>query len=283
MSKDRLIQAVALLLIIGALIASSALITDIEHQRRQLQLAADTDIGENVPPEYALLAQMGSFRGIAVNALWYRIEQMKREGDFYEANNLSRWITKLQPRFPQVWAFMGWNMAYNISVKAKTPEERWDWVNKGITLLREEGIPENPNAIRLYRELGWILFHKVGGSTDDMHHYYKAQMARIWHTRLGGHADRLPKQAYIDRYATLKKMTEDYFVSRSTGLLVGTPSSETLTRFRTDHPRAAPLLNQLQTLGHQPDLKLLNSLGTLLMYRDYYPWPVIEALDDQRL
>ncbi|MEM6391189.1 MAG: hypothetical protein AAF797_00145 [Planctomycetota bacterium] len=283
MSRDRIIQLVALTLVVGSLVFSSFLIENISVERRELQLAADTDVGENIPPEYALLAQLGSFRGIAVNALWYQLEMQKRDGKYFEANTLSQLITKLQPRFPQVWAFTAWNMAYNISVKAQTPKERWDWVNKGISLLREEGIPQNPNAIRLYRELGWILFHKVGGQTDDMHHYYKAEIAREWHTKLGGDIDRMRARDYIAQFQRLADFTDNYFVSGSTGLLVGTPSSETFTRFRNDFPQASRLIAELQELGYAPDTRTLLALGGVFMLRDGYDWSVIEALDNDQL
>ncbi|MEM1211879.1 MAG: hypothetical protein AAGI68_06210 [Planctomycetota bacterium] len=283
MSRDRIIQLVALALVAGCLVFSSALIENISVERRTLQLAADTDVGENIPPEYALLAQLGSFRGIAVNALWYQLEMQKRDGKYFEANTLSQLITKLQPRFPQVWAFTAWNMAYNISVKAQTPKERWDWVNKGISLLREEGIPQNPNAIRLYRELGWILFHKVGGSTDDMHHFYKAEIAREWHIKLGGDIDRMRARDYIAQFQRLADFTDSYFISGTTGLLVGTPSSETLSRFRNDFPQASGVLAELNELGFGPEPRTLLALGTALMLRDAYAWPVIEALDEDQL
>ncbi len=86
-------------------------------------------------------------------------------------------ICELQPRFASVWAFQAWNMAYNISVTLQSPEERWTWVRNGYELLRDQGIPLNPNNTQLYRELAWILFHKVGDYMDEQHWYYKLQLA----------------------------------------------------------------------------------------------------------
>ena len=40
----------------------------------------------------------------------------------------------------------------------------WD----GYELIRDRGIPINPNNTQLYRELAWILFHKVGDFMDDV-------------------------------------------------------------------------------------------------------------------
>lgn len=213
MNKDRLIQIIAAGLIVVSLGVSIALIQPINDRRLDLQLGFNAEVGDRVPPKYVLLAaSLGSFRGVAANILWYRIEMMKREGKFFEINQLSRWITALQPRFPRVWAFMAWNMAYNISVETDTPRERWHWVNQGIRILREEGIVHNPRAVPLYRELGWIFFHKVGGSTDDMHWYYKEQLAREWSEILGAPKQGETTQQVIADFDPVADAAERYFV-----------------------------------------------------------------------
>lgn len=216
MSKDRLTQLVAIAVILLALGGSMLLINPINKQRRDLQLTFAVDANQGEAPQYALLAAgLGSFRGVAVNALWYRLEMMKRDGKFAEANTLGIWISNLQPRFPHVWSFLAWNMAYNISVETYTPQERYDWVNKGIKLLREQGIPYNPNAVRLYRELGWILFHKVGQSTDDVNWYYKGEFAREWEELLGAAPEQLDGPNVIRQFSYVAEMANRYFaVSR---------------------------------------------------------------------
>ncbi|MEM8784175.1 MAG: hypothetical protein AAGE65_15170 [Planctomycetota bacterium] len=202
MSKDRLFQLAALVLAVVALFGSALVVPLVNQQRRDLQLSLESD---NV-----VAASMGSFKGLAVNALWYRAEMEKRAGRYAEANTLAEMITDLQPRFPQVWAFHAWNMAYNISVATFTPRERWDWVDKGIRLLREEGLRYNPDAGRLYRELSWTLFHKVGQFTDDMNWYYKGYVAREWHEVLGGPNDYLAGQDLLDYYVTIAVAGDRY-------------------------------------------------------------------------
>lgn len=128
---------------------------------------------------------MGAFRGIFVNFLWMRANDLKEAGKYYEAVELARAITRLQPRFPRVWVFHAWNLAYNISVMTQTPEERWAWVNAGIRLLRDEGIPANPNDMLLHKELAWIFIHKIGGYTDDVNPYYKVRLAMEWTAVVG--------------------------------------------------------------------------------------------------
>ncbi len=185
MNRDRTIQIVALVLALFGLTASATLTPYISAEAGRAQLAYTVEADEGDPPEVALGVAMGAFKGLFVNILWLRAQALKEEGKFYDANEVARTITKLTPRFPRVWSFHGWNLAYNISVATKTPQERWEWVQSGIRLLRDEGIPKNPAAMILYKELAWIYVHKIQGFTDDANHFYKREVAREWHILLG--------------------------------------------------------------------------------------------------
>ena len=180
MNRDRVIQIIAALVALAAMAASTALTPHIAAEAGRAQLAYTAEAAEGDPPEVALGVAMGAFKGLFVNILWMRAQSLKQEGKFYDAIEVARTITKLTPRFPRVWSFHGWNLAYNISVATQTPEERWQWVQSGIRLLRSEGIPKNPNAMILYKELAWIFVHKIQGFTDDANQYYKRQVARDW-------------------------------------------------------------------------------------------------------
>ena len=90
---------------------------------------------------------------------------------------LSDWILKLQPKFSAAASHMGWNMAYNVSVACKRPEDRWRWVRRGIQLM-QDAVTMNPNDPDVYHELGWIYQHKLGNVLDDAQRYYKETMAR---------------------------------------------------------------------------------------------------------
>lgn len=160
-----------------------------------------TDRGEEGdPPQVAMGIAMGAFRGVFVNFLWIRANSLQEDGKHFEAMELSRAITKLQPRFPRVWVFQAWNMAYNISVTTQTPEERWQWVLAGIRLLRDEGLRANPNDMLLHKELGWIYLHKIGGYTDDSNQFYKRQHAKEWEFVLG----RPPQPDYANRVTSVR-------------------------------------------------------------------------------
>jgi hypothetical protein len=146
------------------------------------------DKPQNIPPSIAFATiATGAFRGLVVDGLWMRTEKLKEQSQFFDAKQIAEWISVLQPRFTAVWEFLSWNMAYNISVTipATEPQERWRWVKNGYELLRDKGIPLNPKAIALYRQLAYIFQHKIGGVTDDVHNFYKLQLANEMQPLLG--------------------------------------------------------------------------------------------------
>ena len=163
MSKARWIQLVSLLAMVGAASALGPVQSRVNRSRADLELLPGEDPFEAMPHDTALaVAALGSFRGIVVDYLWLRADNLKSEGKHYEALQLADMICKLQPRFPTVWSFQAWNMAWNISVTTHTPEERWLWVRNGLRLLRDQGIPLNPTAVKLYQDLAWIFLNKMG-------------------------------------------------------------------------------------------------------------------------
>ncbi len=158
----------------------------LNRDRERLGLTRVTPL-ENAPPVLAFTTvALGGFRGLIANVLWIRSSNLQDEDKFFEAMQLADWITKLEPQYPQVWAYLGWNMAYNISVKFKDAADRWRWVRAGFELLRDQGIRYNPYEPIVYRELAWIFQHKMGHNLDDAHLYYKQQwaneMARVFGT-----------------------------------------------------------------------------------------------------
>ncbi len=191
MRRDSVIQLVALGLMLAFLSASVVLTGKVSASMGRNRLVyADSTEGTDNKLE-ALGIAMGAFRGVFVNYLWIRANALKEDGKYYEAVDLAKTITRLQPRFPKVWAFHAWNLAYNISVTTQTPQERWHWVQAGINLLRDEGIPANPNDLVLHKELAWIFLHKVEGFMDDAQQYYKRALAREWTVVMGSPPKRI--------------------------------------------------------------------------------------------
>jgi hypothetical protein len=165
------------LLALVLLVVSSQVQRSLNKDRKDLGLTRVEPL-KNAPPVLAFTTvALGGFRGIISNILWMRATDLQDEDKFFEMAQLADWITKLEPHFVQVWLHQAWNMAYNISVKFKDWPDRWRWVERGIELLRDDGLDWNPNEMLIYRELGWIFQHKLGQNLDDANMYYKQQWA----------------------------------------------------------------------------------------------------------
>ena len=185
--KNLITTATGVAIFAACVAGAGALTSPINEQRQELNLTISDEVWD-LPPEMAVTqAALGVGRGIAINVAWQRAESLKQEGKFHEAVDLGLLITRLQPRFPQVWEFVSWNQAYNISVGTQTPEERWRWVKSGIDVLQNKGggIDANPNSMRLYLQLAWIYHHKIGMFQDNFNWFYKRQVADEWNAILG--------------------------------------------------------------------------------------------------
>ena len=205
MKQDTKLQLVAGAVLTLCVLLSVWLSPKISTEAGRAQLTYADTAQEGDPTEIALAIAMGAFRGLFVNILWIRAQDLKEEGRFHESIELARAITRLQPRFPRVWGFHAWNLAYNISVSTDTAAERWRWVRAGIDLLRQEGIPKNPSDMQLQRELAWIFVHKVQGISDDANRYYKREMAKDWTSIMGPNPPR-PRPEDQDVQVVLKDM-----------------------------------------------------------------------------
>ena len=199
----------------GLMFFGSIRLDEINAQRSEMKLVMNEPL-ENAPPSLAFATvALGAFRGLVVDVLWIRADQLKEDGKFFDAKQLAEWITILQPRFAAVWDFHAWNMAYNISVAipASRPQERWQWVKNGYELLRDKGIPKNPHSIVLYRSLGWIFQHKIGGITDDCHKYYKLQLYNAMKPLVGPGTQEY-YQSLADAPKTLEEIMQDADVAK---------------------------------------------------------------------
>ncbi len=203
LERNRLVQIISAVIAAVALLLSGPLSVALTAEAGRAEMVYTDQAQEGDPPEVALGIAMGAFRGLFVNYLWLRATKLKEEGKFYEAIELSQAITRLQPRFPRVWAFHAWNMSYNISVATNTASERWTWVKAGVDLLRKEAIPRNPNDVLLYKELAWIFNHKIQSFSDDANRFYKRRLAEEW-TYVLGPPPALPE----DTQAARKLMVE---------------------------------------------------------------------------
>lgn len=202
------------------------------RQRDRLNMAAPL---ENTPPLVAFTTvALGGFRGLIADILWIRASKLQDDREYFELVQLADWITKLEPRLTDVWAFHGWNLAYNISVFFTSPADRWRWVRHGISLLRDEGLVYNPGDAGLFYELGWLFQHKIGATYDQAHVFYKkAWAAEMMALFDGEHPD-------YDKLLSVPQTRKELLQNKE----------------------IAALLNRLRAIGVDPfDSRLLNEAG----------------------
>ncbi len=247
-SRDWIVEAVCGGIIVCCLVGAGFLLKSIGRQRTDLQLVMAVEGTQGMPPHVALAtAALGTFRGLATDVLWIRADELQAKGQYFEAQTLAEWITSLQPHFVNVWGFQAINMAYNISVMAEEPLDRWGWVSRGIELLRSKGIPLNPNAPKLYEELGWILMDKVGGDRDREHWFLKQRLVSDMQEVLG---DKNYGRSAAEVVQAFEKVAN---------------ASDTLEELVAAHPDVQPVVDTIMKFGARPDEDFLRMLGLVVM------------------
>ena len=132
----------------------------------------------DIPPSLSITTfALGPFRTLVADGLWWRAIQQQDEGEYFDALQLTDWITKLQPTYPSIWAYQAWNMAYNIAHDFANPEDRWLWTLRSIELLRDEGLRYNPNNIIIRHELARMFYDRIGGKVDPAAELFKNNWA----------------------------------------------------------------------------------------------------------
>ncbi len=175
-------------------------------------------------PEIVLLTNLlGGFRGLLVNAVWLRANKLQQEGKFWELYQLYDWMGKLQPRIEEIWVFNAWNMAYNLVVELPDSEARWQWIQRAIAWLRDDGLKYNPRSGKIMKEIAWIYFQKIGRDLDLHHHYYKHRLALDMHAILLDR-ERQDTKGWAEAPERLEELLADPDVSMA------------LSRFQLDPP-----------------------------------------------
>ncbi|MGB0714943.1 MAG: hypothetical protein ACPGXK_03640, partial [Phycisphaerae bacterium] len=252
---DVLTFLIAALAILGA----GLLVSPINRIRKERQLLVDPDSIAGLPPDIALLGKLGTLRALVIDYAAIRAENLKQEGKTYEALDLHKTICKLAPRFAKMWANAAWNMSYNISVMQYTPEARWQWVNNGIKILRDEGIPYNPRSSTLYREITWIYWHKVGGYLDDHQMSYKRALAVEMELVLGAHPTSNDAETYFAWFREVVDADPD------------------VAALIDQDPGVAQFVSRLETLSLEPNSGLLEYVA-----RNIRPELTVRDVVDER-
>ncbi|NLF31489.1 MAG: hypothetical protein GX591_11470, partial [Planctomycetes bacterium] len=248
MIRHRLYQCLLVLLAVGLIAGGASFQRPIDDLRREMDRLSGEDVTEPSVELRLKQAVPGVFTAVALNYLWIHSETQKSRGQYYDAEYTSEQICELMVRFPAVWANRAWNLAYNISVKHYTGDDRWALVQQGVRLLRNEGLRWNPKSLPLYLELAWIYQHKLGQVMDDMHETYKRYHAGEFHRVLGAPPPR-GGDDYALRYRQWLQPMADAPAPKDAAALAADPA-------------VAALVGQLEALNVEPGLRLLDAYNT---------------------
>ena len=257
---DRLVRSVCVVSAAVCIsLAGLVLLPRIHAQRKELQLVVGEETFDDMPPGIALpTAMLSTFRGVMIHFLWTRSENLKQDGKYFELQQLYDWICNLQPRYPKVWGNAAWNMAYNISVGTYSPRERWHWVSSGAYLLRDKGIPLNPQSIDLYRELSYIYQHKMGDFMDDHHWAYKRNVAVIVERVLGEPPSDPEPELAIE---AIRKIAVAADAIREFGTLANPESLQLYIGHDDEKPSMSDFSGRLAALGFKADAGWLDAVA----------------------
>ena len=105
--RDRLLQLACVIVLLAGAMANGGMLPRLLEIARTEGIRYTSDPIEGAPPIVALGTAIGALRGLIANYLWIKLQQQKDQGLFYEAMADADLITKLQPRFAEVWGFHG--------------------------------------------------------------------------------------------------------------------------------------------------------------------------------
>ena len=119
-------------------------------------------LNEDLPPSLALTSiALGPLKGIITSGLLWRAMEKEDKKEYMESYQLSRMITAIQPRYPSIWTFQGFTLSFNVAASYTRPEERWQWILRGIELMRDEGLKYNPDNPEIRHEIMRTISHKI--------------------------------------------------------------------------------------------------------------------------
>ena len=151
-----------------------ALFAGMYPYKNYLQKEADSKqlgeatIGEVDSGSFVLkLFLLGGARGMAANVLWTRAIELQKVQEWDRLKVTVDMITKLQPHFLSIWTFQSWNLTYNVSVEWDAPEDKYEWIKRGIKFV-QDGVKKNQKSPDLIWDTAWYYYHKLGFSDESI-------------------------------------------------------------------------------------------------------------------
>ena len=138
------------------------------------RLRQENDLGESTlgkvdPTSATMNLVLLGMRGVAVNLLRMQLDTQKDQKQWAQMRATTESVILLQPHYIQVWRYLGWNLAYNVSAEWDAVEDRYFWVKEGAKFLMQ-GSDRNRLDPEIYWDTGNTLGKKIGRS-DEWRHF----------------------------------------------------------------------------------------------------------------
>lgn len=134
------------------------------------RLRQEHDLGESTlgkvdPTSATMNLVLLGMRGVAVNLLRMQLDTQRDQKQWAQMRATTESVILLQPHYIQVWRYLGWNLAYNVSAEWDAVEDRYFWVKEGAKFLMQ-GAERNRLDPEVYWDTGNTLGKKIGRSDE---------------------------------------------------------------------------------------------------------------------
>ncbi len=130
----------------------------------------ESDLGQIDPTSATMSFVLLGMRGIAVNMLRMKLDEYKDHKEWALMRSTTEAVITLQPHYVEVWRFLGWNMAWNVSAEWDAVPDRYYWVKEGGKFY-QRGTRRNETIPELTWETGRVWGQKIG--TADEQRYFR--------------------------------------------------------------------------------------------------------------
>lgn len=163
----------------------------------------ESELGQIDPTSATMNLLLLGLRGVAVNVLRMDLDEYKNRKDWAQMQATTEAVITLQPHYIEVWRFLGWNLAYNVSAEWDSVPERFYWVKEGGKFL-QRGVKRNNGVPELYWDTARIWGHKIGRS-DEWRQFRRFFISDPDTKRFQGRADHeINPQGNRDNYLVAK-------------------------------------------------------------------------------
>ncbi len=126
----------------------------------------DSNLGQVDPTSATMNLLLLGMRGVAVSILRLDLDTYKDEKEWGKMEATTNSVLLLQPHYIEVWRFLSWNLAYNVSAEWDGVPDRFYWVKKGGKFA-QRGTTKNTEVPELFWETGRVWGQKIGRSDES--------------------------------------------------------------------------------------------------------------------